>query len=131
MKRIWIAVGFLVILPFLIWLGARYTNNVTERMEQYVSAAKEDAESGRLKAARADIEHFESAWDEQRGALETFTRHAELDTLSNEASRLMPYLEKTEADGLPGADYFACCDSVVYQLRHIRDMERINWANLL
>lgn len=128
MKRVFIAVGILLLLPVFIILSQLYVKNSTEDMAAIVTEAQSAVKRGDLTAARGEINKFDSEWKKRSAVLETFIRHSEIDTLNADAARLLPFLDHGE-DG-PDADFYASCEAITMQLEHIRKTESLSLSNI-
>jgi hypothetical protein len=124
-KKLKIAVAILIILPVSIIVSHLYLNASSERM---VTLLTEIEKSARTDTASSDrqLDAFMTEWNRNKTIYATFIRHAELDFANQSAAKLKAYLNGNEK-----SNFFAECDTLKMQIRHIAETEQFSLDNIL
>lgn len=126
MKRVKIAVAFLILIPVLIFSLHIYLRRVTQDMSATLAQAQTLMDEGKNKEAAKQVAAFTAKWDHSKGVLATFIKHSELDTVNLSSARLMPYITHEET-----GDFDAESDSLQVQLHHLWEIEKFSIDNIL
>lgn len=125
MKRVWIAVVILLLIPTIVFVTHRYLHSATGTMSEIIGTAQSKAEEGNKKEAAKQIAAFEKSWDNNQRIMGCFIRHSELDTVNQSTAKLMPLLQD---DNL--TSFSAECETLKMQLHHIVETENFSFDNL-
>lgn len=126
MKKVWLAVALLILIPALLVVIHLYLGHTTAEMIEQLQKADTLAAQGKDADAEREVKEFLSLWKRKRNILATFTRHSELDPANLGASRLLPLLRNGET-----GDFSAECQSLVTQLDHILESDNFSIDNIL
>jgi hypothetical protein len=125
LKKLKIAVIILIVLPVSIIVSHLYLNASSERMVTLLSGVEKNAYVNTAAADR-ELAAFMTEWNRNRAIYATFIRHAELDIANQSAAKIKAYL-----DGDEKSNFFAECDTLKMQIRHIAETERFSLDNIL
>lgn len=125
MKKLYLALILLIIIPVLILATHLYLKSVTGEMCSQLTAAQRYAREGDKKEAAKEVAAFTKSWQKNGRVMATFIRHSELDPVNISSARLKPLLDEDE-DG----DFLAESAGMVTQLHHIWESDRFTLDNV-
>lgn len=125
MKRLYVAIAILIILPSIIIANQFYLKGMTTSMTEIINKAENNAKHNENKDAKSDIEKFGQMWESNNKIISTFARHSELDKINESNARLLPYLENNDL-----TSFSAECEVIKAQLHHIMHGEEFSIDNI-
>lgn len=125
MKRLYIAIAILIILPSLIVANQFYLKGTTGKMTEIINKAENNAKQNDNNKAKQDLKEFGNEWDKNNKIIATFVRHSELDSVNQSNARLLPYLENNDL-----TSFYAECEVIKSQLHHIMHTEEFSLDNI-
>lgn len=125
MKKLKIAVVILILLPTAIITSHFYLNASSEQMVTMLTGVEKSARSN-TAASQKQLDAFMAVWNRNKVIYSTFIRHAEIDFANQSASKLKAYLNGEEK-----SNFFAECDTLKMQIRHITETEQFSLGNIL
>lgn len=126
MKRIYLAIAILILLPVLIFGGQFYLKKSTNDMKEILNTAQDYSEQKKNDRAVGEVREFIKQWHKNKSIMETFVRHSELDTINQNSAKLEPYLTGGEE-----SEFNAECEELKVQLEHIYNAEKFTIDNIL
>ncbi len=102
-----------------------YLHRVTDSLAQTVAAAARDEHAGKTQQAKQELDAFNRDWDKNREIISTFIRHSELDLVNQSMEKLEPL-----SGGEDKAQFYAECETLEMQLKHLYDVERFTLGNV-
>lgn len=103
-----------------------YLNRVTDGLAQTLTSAENAERAGNDAQTQRELEAFNRQWMSHREFIATMIRHSEIDLVNQSAAKLKAY-----AKGEDKAQFFAECDTLQLQIKHLYDVERFSWGNIL
>jgi hypothetical protein len=125
LKRLYIAIAILIILPSLIVANQFYLKGTTNKMTELLNNAENSAKQNDDDKAKQDLVEFGKEWDINNKIIATFVRHSELDSVNESKARLLPYLENNDL-----TSFCAECEVIKSQLHHIMHTEEFSFDNI-
>lgn len=89
MRRIWIALGIIVIVALLCAGEQYYVRNATDKMDALVQEARND---------KSAIEELKKFWESHNDILFAISNHTALDELSTSIDQLQPDSEEVDRE---------------------------------
>ena len=126
MKRVKIAIAFLVLIPVLIFSMHIYLRRVTRDMSDTLAQAQTLMDEGKNKEAAKQVAALNAKWDHNKNFLATFIKHSELDTINLSSARLIPFINNDET-----GDFDAESESLQIQIHHLWEIEQFSIGNIL
>lgn len=125
MKNIFISVIVFVVILFSAYFSIRYLNSICtkltkmdDQLENYVNNEDWD------KSYKVSLEFFEN-WEHYRDKISVFVHHGEIDNISMELWKLTQYVKCRNKD-----ESLASIHSLKFLMKHISDMEKVNFQNI-
>jgi hypothetical protein len=125
LKKLYIAIAILIILPSLIVVGQFYLKGTTVKMTEIINKAENNAKHNDNNKAKQDLKTFAKEWEINNKIIATFVRHSELDIVNESNARLLPYLENNDL-----TNFSAECEVIKSQLHHIMHTEEFSFDNI-
>jgi len=125
LKRLYLAVAILIILPILIIANQFYLKGTTDKMTDIINEAENSAKQNDDNKAKQEIQEFSKEWDINNVIIATYVRHSELDTVNESEAKLMPFLENKDT-----TNFCAECEVIKSQLHHIMHTEEFSIDNI-
>lgn len=123
MKRIWVGVGFLVVLLIVGLSVMQVTEHQLEALSQTVQQA---AEAESWAEAAALVQNAQANWNQQRHLMAAFADHEDIDTVDQIFAQLKIYQGHQTKTA-----HAAACAQLSEALKSLRDAQRLTWWNLL
>jgi peptide subunit release factor 1 (eRF1) len=125
LKRLYVAIAILIILPSLIIANQFYLKGTTDNMTEIINKAEDNAKQYKNVDAKNDVKKFGQTWEANNKIIATFVRHSELDNINQSNARLMPFLENNDL-----TSFSAECEVIKAQLHHIMHTEEFSLDNI-
>ena len=125
MKRIYIAISILIILPMIIAGSQFYLKGTTDKMTELIVQAENSAKQKDTDKAKKALTEFSKEWEINNKIIATFVRHSELDSVNESDAKLLPYLESEDL-----SSFYAECETVKAQFHHIMHTEEFSIDNI-
>lgn len=125
MKKLYLALTLLIIIPVLILASHLYLKSTTDEMCSQLIAAQRYVRQGDKKEAAKEVAAFTKSWQKNGRVMATFIRHSELDPVNISSARLKPLLDEDEE-----GDFLAECAGMAIQLHHIWESDRFDLDNI-
>jgi len=100
----------------------RYTSGTAETLER----AREAGASGDFGEAAERVREAFSFWDGKKGFFGMALRHSDLDSINEAFCELRAY-----AEGANGDEFAPACAGLIARIRHIAEMEKPYYYNVL
>lgn len=126
MKRVKIAIAFLVLIPVLIFSVHIYLRRVTQDMSGTLAQAQTLMDEGKNKEAAKQVAAFNTKWGHNKNFLATFIKHSELDTVNLSSAKLIPFINNDDT-----GDFDAESESLQIQIHHLWEIEQFSIGNIL
>lgn len=126
LKKIVTPIVIIAVIITGIIVSKNYMQRETAEMVELLKSAETFAYSGDYNKAEKDINDFSEKWDKNRKVLCTFVRHSEVDIANESAAKVKPYLNAQDK-----SDFFAECEILKFQIKHITETEKYTLYNVL
>jgi hypothetical protein len=108
-----------------IILSKSYMQKETQEMVELIKASETSVYAGDFERAEKSVNEFSEKWDTNRKVLCTFVRHSEVDIANESAAKIKPYLNAEDK-----SDFFAECEILKFQIKHISETESYTLYNI-
>jgi hypothetical protein len=125
LKRIYIAISILIILPIIIAASQFYLKSTTDKMTGLIVQAESSAKQNDPDKAKRELTEFSKEWEINNKIIATFVEHSELDSVNASDAKLLPYLESNDL-----TSFYAECETVKAQFHHIMHTEEFSIDNI-
>jgi hypothetical protein len=125
MKRVYLAIAILIVIPLIVFGTHFYLKHITDNMIGTLLQADKYARQDNTSQAEKELDQFKTTWDKNNFIIATFIRHSELDIVNLSAAKLEPLLADSDK-----SEYYAESSSLEMQLKHIWETERFTVDNI-
>ncbi len=122
MRKLWLGLAILGVFLFLC-IGEL---SILDGQNQKTAALLEEAFRADMDEAEAISLRAKQCWEKSLGFLDTVMSHEETDEIRREFSDLLVFAREQSRE-----DYLASCGRLLVMLRHLTEMERPLWRNIL
>jgi hypothetical protein len=126
MKKLKFAIATLIIIPLVIAASHIYLRNVTEDMVTKINQAEQSERDSKTYQTKTELDGFSNEWSKNELVLATFIRHSELDIANQSIAKLKSLADTDDVSG-----FYAECETLKMQIRHLVEVERFSPDNIL
>ncbi len=122
MRKLWLGLAILALL-LVLCIGALV---MLDGLNQQTAALLEQAAEADMEEAAAVSLRAKQCWENTVGFIDTVMSHEETDEIRREFSDLLVFARAKSRE-----EYLASCGRLLVMIRHLTEMERPLWQNIL
>lgn len=122
MRKLWLGFAILAVL-FVLCIGSL---SALAGQNQQTAALLEQAFDADMEEAEAISMRAKQCWEKGISFIDTVMSHEETDEIRREFSDLLIFAREKSRE-----DYLASCGRLLVMIRHLTEMERPLWQNIL
>ena len=126
MKKLWWAVGALILLCALSLWNSSAIHTLTDRLAASLTQAEALAGQGSWAQAEALTRDAMEEWENASGYLYTVLRHSDTNAIQSGFRQALAYLEHRDE-----AEYASASAELIVQIKLLADMEGLTLRNVL
>jgi len=125
-KHLYAALAILLVCLILCFTVVERLDRYTSRTAETLEQARTAGSSGDFGEAARQVREAFSFWDEKKGFFGMALRHNDLDSINEAFCELRAYAEGENED-----EFAPACAGLIARIRHIAEMEKPYYYNVL
>lgn len=125
MKRLWIAIAILLLAVVISVVAYASVTSNCNKLENCVNILVTHIKENNASAVEKDKKALERQWDKSLSVFSCVITHSHFDHISSSIDSLLNGKTKSDKELLKE------CESVIYNLNHLKDSEKLNTRNIL